>query len=71
MDPKDITKEEWREYDFCDHVYRIDAPQTLWIGSTTHRILDSKGVIHCLPAPGQFGCVLRWKPKDSADPVQF
>lgn len=54
--------EEWREYDFGRRVYRIDKPVTLWTrpGGTTHRVLDSEGVTHCVPAPGQFGCALRW-----------
>lgn len=58
--------EEWREYDWSvggARVYRIMEPVTLWYrpGGTTHRILDSKGVTHCVPAPGERGCVLRWK----------
>lgn len=57
--PKDITVEEWREYDFGGRVYRIDAPQKLWIGTTTHRVLDAHGIVHCVPAPGFSGCVLR------------
>lgn len=30
-------------------------------GRTTHRVTGSDGVVHCLPAPGNNGCVLRWK----------
>lgn len=71
MDAKDISKEEWREYDFGNRVYRIDSPVTLWVGSTTHRVLDTTGILHCVPAPGQQGCVLRWKPKNNSAPVQF
>ncbi len=58
----DLTVEAWREYDFAGRVYRIDAPKTLFTrpGGTTHRVVDSKNVTHCLPAPGQQGCVLRW-----------
>lgn len=54
--------EEWREYDFSGRVYRIENPVTLWFrpGGTTHRVLDAKGVTHCVPVPGEFGCVLRW-----------
>lgn len=58
---KDISVEEWREYDFGARVYRIEAPQKLYIGATTHRVVDATGVVHCLPAPGYHGCVLRWK----------
>lgn len=71
MEPKDLTKEQWREYDFSGRVYRIDSPLTLWIGTTTHRVLDGAGVVHCVPAPGQDGCALRWKPKDAGEPIQF
>lgn len=70
-EPKDLTKEAWREYDFSGRVYRIESPQTLWIGTTTHRVLDAAGVVHCAPAPGVSGCVLRWKPKNGNEPVQF
>ena len=27
--------------------------------------------VHCLPAPGERGCVLRWQPRDVNEPVQF
>lgn len=69
----DLTDEEYREYDFGTRVYRILSPLTLYIsnGGTTHRILDSEGVVHCAPAPGYFNCVLRWKPKEGKDPVAF
>lgn len=66
--PKDITTEEWREYDFVDYegrlrTYRITNPLAFYyrIGGTTHRVVDTQGVVHCVSAPGQCGCVLRWK----------
>jgi len=61
----DLTVEEWREYDFGGRVYRIENPVELWTrkGGSTHRVVDANGVAHCLPAPGQLGCVLRWKQK--------
>lgn len=73
MLPHDLTGEEWREYDFGTppRIYRIMAPLTLWIGTTTHRVLDHQGFVHCVPSPGWCGCVLRWKPKDPTQPVQF
>ena len=49
MVEKDISGEIWREYDFGDRVYRIDRPKRLFIGETTHRIVDEKGVTHCVP----------------------
>ena len=67
---KDLSKEEWREYEHGGTVYRIAAPQKLWIGTTTHRVLDGDGTVHCHPVPGN-GCALRWKPKDAGEPVQF
>jgi hypothetical protein len=70
-EPKDLRKEQWREYDFGGRTYRIDAPDRLWIGTSTHRVLDGAGIVHCCPAPGVSGCVLRWQPKDGGEPVQF
>ncbi len=69
--PLDIGDECWREYEWMDHVYRIDLPKSLFyrIGGTTHRVVDDKGVTHCLPAPGHMGCVLRWFAP--ANPVAF
>jgi hypothetical protein len=72
--PRDISTEEWREYEFGDGrivyriVYRIENPKTLYVGSTTHRVVDGSGVAHCVPAPGHQGCVLRWK---ANPPVSF
>lgn len=68
-----LTTEAYREYDFEGRVYRINNPVTLFIrsGGTTHRVVDSDGVVHCPPAPGQYGCVLRWKNKDPSTPVNF
>ena len=70
-EPRDLSKEEYREYEFGGTTYRVTAPRKLWIGSTTHRVLDAEGIVHCVPAPGEKGCVLRWKPKDAGEPVQF
>lgn len=60
--PLDLSDEEWREYDFQGRVYRIEKPVALYVrpNGTTHRVVDAAGVTHCLPAPGQLGCVLRW-----------
>jgi hypothetical protein len=69
--PKDLTREQWREYDYGGRVYRIEAPQWLYIGRTTHRVVDATGTVHCVPAPGEKGCALRWKPRDASNPVQF
>lgn len=76
MEAKNISDELWREYDFLidgEHtrIYRIDNPTQLYVGNTTHRIVGSDGTVHCVPAPGQGGCVLRWKTKDATKPVSF
>lgn len=70
---KDITCELWREYDFSGRIYRIENPKQLFWrdGGTTHRIVDSDGIVHCVPAPGFFGCILRWKSIDANKPVEF
>lgn len=73
LEGNDISGEEYREYDFGGRVYRIEDPVRLWCrsGGTTHRVLDRDGLVHCLPAPGHFGCILRWKPRDIDTPVAF
>jgi len=69
----DLTSELWREYDFGGRVYRIDEPTRLFMrpGGSTHRVLDKDGVIHCVPVPGNSGCVLRWRSKDITVPCSF
>lgn len=69
--PLPLTDETYREYDFGGRTYRIDNPVSLFyrIGGSTHRIVDAAGVTHCLPAPGEGGCVLRWLA--TPNPVQF
>lgn len=69
----DLTDEAYREYDFGGRVYRIENPVTLYFrpGGTTHRVLDAAGVVHCVPAPGVNGTVLRWFVKDGKAPVAF
>jgi hypothetical protein len=65
---RDITTEEWREYDFGGRVYRIEKPVRVFIGATTHRVVDSAGITHCVPKPGLEGCAIRWK---ANPPVSF
>lgn len=69
----DLKNEAWREYDFGGRVYRIDKPKTLYTrpGGTTHRVVDANNVTHCVPAPGEKGCVLRWTGNDGTDGVTF
>jgi len=69
----DLSKEAWREYRFGGTEHRIEAPRWLFMrrGGTTHRVQDAAGIVHCVPAPGEKGCVLPWLPADPSDPVQF
>jgi hypothetical protein len=71
----DLTTELWREYDTPGRAepYRIENPQKLYFrtGGTTHRVVDADGQVHCVPAVGYFGTVLRWASKDAAKPVNF
>jgi hypothetical protein len=64
-------EEAWREYSFKDRVYRINSPKALYVGTTTHRVVDDEGVVHCVPAPGFNGCVVRWLPKEGAREAAF
>ena len=69
----DASTEAWREYDFGDRVYRINNPVTVFYraGGSTHRVVDTTGVVHCVPAPGVNGCVLRWQNRDTSVPVNW
>ena len=71
MQEQDLANELWREYDFDGRIYRIDNPVSLWVGNTTHRVLDVNGVVHCVPNVGQNGCILRWKTIEGLAPVAF
>lgn len=56
--------EAWREYDWrvddMARVYRIENPQRIYVGVTTHRVVDAEGIVHVVPAPGYYGCVVRF-----------
>jgi hypothetical protein len=77
--PKPLTDEAWREYEWSVLLdgkpgrvcYRINEPAALVVGNTTHRVIDSKGVVHCVPTVGERGCTLRWQPKPGAPAVAF
>lgn len=72
-----LTDEQWREYVFGfgeeRTTYRIDNPMTLVLakGGKIHRVVDDKGVVHCCPAVGEKGCILRWQVKEGCDYVAF
>lgn len=72
----DISHELWREYEWPARMsfpYRINAPVKLFIrpGGSTHRVVDSDGVVHCVPSVGVEGCVLRWKNPEGTPSVNF
>lgn len=73
MNQFDLTAELWREYEFGGRIYRINNPKSLHCrpGGTTHRVIGDDGLVHCIPGPGHFGCVLRWMPRDADNPIQF
>jgi hypothetical protein len=71
----DLSDEIWREYQFWSDgeqiTYRIQDPDRLVVGTTTHRVLDKQGVVHCVPNIGRYGCVLRWKVKAGRPAIAF
>ena len=69
--PYDLSPEVWREYSINGGNYRIDDPIKLWLGDTSHRVLDKEGIVHCIPFGPGIDTILRWKPRDLEDPVQF
>lgn len=77
MESKDLSKEAYRRYEWTDPVtgnecrHQIDEPVTLFVGKTTHRILDTNGLVHFVPSVGYFGCVLLTYNKDESEPVNF
>lgn len=70
MKALDISTEEYRQYEWKDPVSKEYVahtgvrPQRLYIGRSTHRVVDSKGVTHLVPSIGQMGCTVEFK----ADP---
>ncbi len=73
--PQDLTSEEWREYQQADgSVYRVWHPVALYRreGGTTHRVVDSEGVVHCVPCGSLHpNVIIRWKNWDSSNPVNW
>lgn len=62
--------ELWRQYTFLSEhgpvEYLIEDPQIVIFrpDGSTHRVVDSEGVVHCVPTPGFHGCVLTWQTRD-------
>jgi len=77
MEAKDLKKESYRIYKWTDPAtgneceHQINEPMTLWVGKTTHRVLDTNGLVHFVPSIAYFGCVLLTCNKDENKPVNF
>lgn len=74
--PLDVSTEEWREYFWpgTGRTYHITNPVGLYRrdGGSTHRIVDTEGVVHCVPCGPQCpDTVIRWKNKDITTPVNW
>ncbi len=71
----DLRDEIQRTYRFSSgHEYHIFDPVTLYTrpGGSTHRVVDSHGVVHCVAFPGPNGdTVVTWKTAKGVDPVKF
>lgn len=70
----DLSDEIYREYEFpSGRIYRISDPVGVYIrnGGTTHRVVDQKGVAHCIPFGGKNEVVLRWKNRPGRDPAAW
>lgn len=64
----DISIEQFREVVLQNNtVYRINNPIMLVVrkGGSTHRVVDSDGVVHCYAAPELGKTVIRWKNRDN------
>lgn len=56
---KDISTEDFREYEYPDMTIRIENPRELNVSkSGGHRVLDAEGISHYIPAGWRH---LRWK----------
>jgi len=77
MVAKNLTKEAVRIYEWTDPItgnrctHRINEPVALYVGKTTHRILDTNGFVHFVPSVGYFGCVLLTENKDKSEPCNW
>jgi hypothetical protein len=81
---KRIDNELWRSYEWIvpelsdndSHELReyiIVNPRYVYIrsGRFTHRVVDADGISHCVPAPGRYGCVLKWENPKETESVNF
>lgn len=71
---RDISSEAVRQYEAAGvGAYTIENPVGLYTrdGGTTHRVVDSNGVVHCVPFPNEGRTVLRWQNRDLSVPCNF
>lgn len=71
---RDISTEEVRVYETAGiGEYRISNPVGVYLreGGTTHRIVDSQGICHCIAFPNEGRTVLRWQNKDLTVPCNW
>lgn len=76
LGPFDASTEAFREYYWPDteQTYRIVAPVGWYrrLGGTTHRVVDSTGLVHCVPCgPEHPNTIIRWLNKDLSVPVNY
>jgi hypothetical protein len=58
----DVTSEEYREYVFIGlGTIKIDSPVAVAVSKSCHRVLDSAGISHFVPAEWQ---MINWKAKE-------
>jgi len=79
-------REDYREYEWIDQlgrirVCRIYSPAFVVMRKTSlvvpgatgnyHRVVGRDRICYCVPAPGYFGCVLRWHNSSNTIPVDW
>jgi len=65
----DLSDEKYREYDFGDHIIRINNPLKLNVSeSNGHRVFDRQGISHYIPFEWY---ELRWEIKEGCSHFAF
>lgn len=73
MNPHNISGELYREVVWVgkDFTLRIERPHNLYIGSTTHRVVDALGRVYCYPSPTTGLTYIKWEHCNKNNPVDF
>ena len=79
LSKKSIVAEKSRSYSWRDPVTKewvrvtIEQPVYLWFQSvgSTHRVQDIFGHVYVVPSPGNFGCFIRYVPRNINEAVDF